>query len=145
MRSAHRFLASHVAVTAMLVAGHCAIVGAAHAEDDHFGITEYEIACMPCHGLDGRGDGEMAHSLSVRPADLTQIAKANNGVFPAAKVAEMIDGRTAVAGHMQREMPVWGDRYRKVTEPGESGAVVDERARGQIDALVEYLETIQEK
>ena len=32
-------------------------------EDDHLGMVEYEIACMPCHGVEGRGDGPLAHSL----------------------------------------------------------------------------------
>ena len=79
------------------------------------------------------------------PADLTQIAKSNGGIFPSKKVAEIIDGRASVAAHGARDMPVWGDRYRVVTEAGESAAEVEKRARAQISALVEYLETIQEK
>ena len=41
-------------------------------------------------------------------------------------------------------MPVWGERYRAVTEAGEGAAEVEQRARTQINALVDYLET-QEK
>ncbi len=115
------------------------------AQDEHLGITEYEIACMPCHGLEGRGDGPLGASLKVMPKDLTQIARNNNGIFPAGKVAAMIDGRATDAAHGFREMPVWGDRYRKVAEPGESTSTVDSRARMQIDALVRYLEEIQER
>jgi hypothetical protein len=139
--SARRYLV----VTAMMLADQCTAVGNARAEDEHLGIIEYEIACLPCHGLEGRGDGPMANNLQVRPADLTQIAKANGSVFPARKVNEMIDGRADVAGHLIREMPVWGHRYRKVIEPGESNATVDLRAREQIDALVQHLGSIQEK
>jgi mono/diheme cytochrome c family protein len=117
----------------------------ATAEDDHLGIVEFEIACMSCHGIEGRGDGSQANSLKRRPADLTQIAKSNGGIFPSKKVAEIIDGRASVAAHGARDMPVWGDRYRVVTEAGESAAEVEKRARAQISALVEYLETIQEK
>jgi hypothetical protein len=118
---------------------------AATADDDHLGIVEFEIACMPCHGIEGRGDGSLANSLKRRPADLTQIAKSNGGIFPSKKVAEIIDGRESVAAHGVRDMPVWGDRYRVVTEAGEGAAEVEQRARTQINALVDYLETIQEK
>ena len=66
------------------------------AESDDRGLTEYEISCMDCHGPDGRGDGPMAARLSKLPADLTQISKANGGVFPEKKIVEMIDGRADV-------------------------------------------------
>ena len=114
------------------------------AQDEHLGITEYELACMACHGVDGRGDGPLAKTLKARPADLTQISKANGGRFPSKKVAEMIDGRAAVAAHGSREMPVWGGRYR-AAESGDSPKMVEQRARAQIDALVKYLQTLQEK
>ena len=29
----------------------------ADAEDPHLGVIEYEISCMPCHGVEGHGDG----------------------------------------------------------------------------------------
>jgi mono/diheme cytochrome c family protein len=117
----------------------------AFAEDEHSGITEYELACMPCHGIDGRGDGPRAKDLSKPPADLTRIAKANGGRFPAKTVADIIDGRSAVTGHGPRDMPVWGDRYRVQADESESARFIDRRARGQIAALVRYLESIQEK
>jgi hypothetical protein len=47
--------------------------------------------------------------------------------------------------HGSREMPVRGHRYRAATEPGDSPAAVERRARAQINALVRYLETIQER
>jgi mono/diheme cytochrome c family protein len=108
----------------------------AKAEDPHLGIIEYEISCMPCHGINGHGDGPLAKSLMTAPADLTKIAKSNRGKFPSNKVADIIDGRRIVAAHGQREMPVWGDRYRKVTEANETSAEVEKRARAQIAALV---------
>jgi hypothetical protein len=67
----------------------------------------------------GQGDGRLARSLNIAPADLTRIAKANGGEFPFAKVAEIIDGRAIVAAHGQREMPVWGERYRRAIERDE--------------------------
>jgi hypothetical protein len=117
----------------------------ADAEDPHLGVIEYEISCMPCHGVEGHGDGRLAPALKTRPADLTKIAKANKGVFPASKVADIIDGRQIVSIHGPREMPVWGDRYRKPIESNEPFARIEQRARRQINALVEYLKTLQEK
>jgi mono/diheme cytochrome c family protein len=35
--------------------------------------------CASCHGADGKGDGPMAKSLKVKPADLTRIAARNGG------------------------------------------------------------------
>jgi len=112
------------------------------AESYHRGIVEYEVACMPCHGIDGRGDGQLAKTLTTPPADLTQIARSNKGEFPSARIAEIIDGRAIVAAHGQREMPIWGDRY-SVAIAGESPAMVEKRVRAQIDALIDYLKTIQ--
>jgi mono/diheme cytochrome c family protein len=121
-------------------------VGALAREDDpHLGIIEYEISCMPCHGVDGHGDGRRAKSLKTVPADLTKIAKSNNGEFPSGKIAQIIDGRAIVAAHGRREMPVWGERYRRPTEANEAPAEIEQRARTQIAALVRYLKTIQEK
>ena len=114
-------------------------------EDEHLGLTEYELACMPCHGADGKGDGPKAATLAKQPADLTRIASANGGAFPRGKVAEMIDGRAQVAAHGPRDMPVWGERYRKPVDRGEAVRRIDQRARAQIDALVAYLETLQER
>jgi hypothetical protein len=117
----------------------------AKAQDPHLGIIEYEISCMPCHGLDGRGDGPRAKFLKTAPSDLTRIAKLNKGEFPAKKLAEIIDGRAIVGDHGQRDMPVWGDRYRVPAEANERNSAIERRARTQISALVEYLRTIQEK
>ena len=91
----------------------------AKADDPHLGIIEYEISCLPCHGISGRGDGPRAKTLKTVPADLTQIAKHNKGEFPYEKVADMIDGRATVSAHGQREMPVWGDRYRASAQTNE--------------------------
>ena len=139
------YRAYYIFVCAVSLIGVFAPPGTANAQDEHLGIIEYEVACLPCHGIEGRGDGPVAAKLKVSPADLTQIAKKNGGVFPAAKVAEIIDGRADVAAHMRREMPVWGKRYRKAAAPYESSADIDARARMQIDALVTYLASSQER
>ncbi len=140
-RSVSRMVSVPVFALILLVA----IVGRTRADDPHLGIIEYEISCMPCHGIDGHGNGRLAHKLKTAPADLTQIAKSNGGKFPFAKVAEIIDGRAIVPVHGQREMPVWGDRYRRPIEPNEPPAEIERRAQAQITALARYIEAIQAK
>jgi len=121
-----------------------AISSDAMADDEHLGIIEYEVACLSCHGVEGRGDGPMAKSLRTAPADLTKISKANNAKFPVRRITEIIDGRAIVAAHGERAMPVWGHRYRQAAEPDERSGEIELRARRQINALVRYLETMQQ-
>lgn len=103
------------------------------------------MSCTPCHGPDARGDGPVARVLTVKPANLTTLAKRNNGVFPLEKVIDTIDGRAAVAAHGSRAMPVWGARYEeevaKQYGPYGSESVIKTRIR----ALADYLKSIQEK
>jgi hypothetical protein len=141
--TATAFVASLACTAAFLAAG---LVRAGEADgEDPIGLTEYEIACMPCHGLDGRGDGPKAKTLSMMPADLTAIAKSNGGIFPDRAIYDMIDGRGVIPAHGKRDMPVWGERYRKTGDPGEDPAEVDKRTRALIEALVDYIKTIQVK
>ncbi len=135
-------LAALVAIAVLVVATRAA-TGESDGEDP-IGLTEYEIACMSCHGLDGKGDGPKARMLSIMPADLTRIAVRNGGVFPARTIYDMIDGRGVIPAHGQRDMPIWGDRYRKTGDPGEDPSAVDQRARDLMQALVDYIEGIQQ-
>jgi mono/diheme cytochrome c family protein len=130
------------AVTLLLLANQAAS-GDSDGEDP-IGLTEYEIACMSCHGLDGKGDGPKARTLSVMPADLTRIAQRNGGTFPRTAIYDMIDGRGVIPAHGRRDMPIWGERYRKTGDPGEDPAAVDQRARDLMQALVAYIESIQQ-
>jgi hypothetical protein len=109
------------------------------------GVTEYELSCMPCHGLDGRGDGPAGRHLTTKPADLTRIARANGGVFPADRVALIIDGRAIVAMHGSRDMPVWGERYRLPVPDAGADWQTEQSAQARIDALVGFVESLQER
>ena len=104
------------------------------------GKQKYDAYCAACHGAKGKGDGKLGRSLRQRPADLTQLAKKNQGQFPTETVAKLIDGRTTDEAHLKRDMPVWGEVFSKSqTSTG------PEEVKARIDALVKYLETIQEK
>ena len=126
------------------------VLGSAQGEDT--GRREYANSCAVCHGDRGKGDGPIAASLKIAPADLTKIQKSNNGVFPVGRVYEIIDGRTMIAAHGLRDMPVWGDRFKeKNAELAELalrfGVAVDAEAfaRDRILALIRYLSSLQEK
>ena len=100
--------------------------------------TFYEY-CASCHGPMGRGDGPVAGDLKKRPADLTLLAKNNNGQFPYTRVRAVIDGRGQALGiHGPAEMPVWGQRF---SQEGNN----DPQVRGKILSIVDYLVSIQEK
>ena len=136
-----------IAVMPTLLAATVVAASAQQAAQD-FGKNEYEFNCAACHGVSGKGDGPAAVYLTPKPADLTTLTRTNNGVFPVARVYEVIDGSQQVKGHGSRDMPIWGREYR--LEAGERnfegppyspGAYV----RVRILALIEYLSRLQTK
>ncbi len=108
------------------------------------GRVTFRIYCANCHGEQARGDGSLAELLTVKPADLTRIAKRNDGRYPADRVRALIDGRNAARGHGLKEMPIWGDAFQKTLQPTWTEETDDERARRKIDEVVEFLRSIQE-
>jgi hypothetical protein len=103
------------------------------------GSQLFRTYCASCHGTDARGMGPMADRMRHQPPDLTRFAARNGGVFPSERVRRIIDGRD-VGSHGDRDMPVWGDAFKR-TRDGRSDADVKLR----IDAIVKYLEGIQER
>ena len=102
------------------------------------GSAVYQTYCAVCHGSSGEGDGPLASSLRVRPADLTLLARKSGGTFPKDRVTRTVDGRKPVKGHGGADMPVWGDAFKQ-SKDGYSEAKVQEK----IEAVVEYLESLQ--
>jgi mono/diheme cytochrome c family protein len=102
----------------------------ANAQDTDAGKAAYMSSCAACHGADAKGDGILSSVLKVPPADLTTLARRNNGEFPITAVSEIIDGRTLIAAHGSREMPIWG---------------FDAMVRSRIALIVDYLNRIQVK
>ncbi len=82
------------------------------AQDDlGKGQEEFMSNCATCHGADGKGNGPLGAKLRTKPADLTTLAKRNNGVFSSDALYKMIDGREATRTHGGVEMPIWGCRH----------------------------------
>jgi hypothetical protein len=110
------------------------------------GAEDFETYCAPCHGESGVGDGPVAEYLALEPADLTKLSRKNGGPFPRERIGAVIDGREAVKVHGPRDMPVWGDWFNVEAEaPGLRAKERELVVRARIDALVSYIETIQEK
>ena len=97
--------------------------------------------CASCHGASGTGDGPVAKSLSKPPANLRLLSDRFGSPLPAAKLAELIDGRDAVRAHGTADMPVWGERLYSTGE-GERGELGITEVIGKI---VAYLDTIQDR
>ncbi len=129
----------------------CLIVSpvSGYAQGADIGKQEYVDTCAACHGTDAKGTGPVAAYLKQKTPDLTMLAKNSAGVFPFARVYDVIDGRQAVAVHGPRDMPVWGGYYREQgalasryeATPGQ----VSSYARGRIIALIGYIYTLQGK
>lgn len=101
------------------------------------GRDSFQFYCAPCHGADGRGNGPTAAALTTRPADLTTLARRNNGEFPRERVLAMVSGAgRPVAAHGSSDMPVWGPIFRVFDAS-------DARVRRRVDNIVDYVETLQ--
>ncbi len=125
------------------------------AQEFDAGKFEFQIGCAACHGIDGKGRGPVSSQVKVPPADLTVLAKENNGVFPFNSVYEVIDGRKVVIAHGTRDMPIWGNRYtpspNEAASPNAADRFVNPSydpetvVRMRILAVIDYLNRIQEK
>ena len=145
------------AVKCLIIAGLTAgFTAVAEAEDVDIGKSEFQSSCASCHGADAKGKGPVSEQLRIPPADLTMLAKNNNGVFPADAIYATIDGTKTVPAHGSREMPIWGERFNPIVNlphyvdpaywekagPDQKPEVV---VRKRILAVVDHLSRIQQK
>lgn len=130
------------AAVLLLAAGGAATVAAAQTFQltDYSGAELFQQFCAACHGAAAHGDGPVAATLNVMVPDLTRLTESHGGRFPVAEVRGMIDGRSLIAAHGTRTMPVWGYEFW-VTEGADRQA--EGEARQIINRLVMYLESIQ--
>ena len=153
------YLRPHVVARWALIANIAlALSTSVRAQDLDNGKAEFLSNCATCHGADGKGLGPSSSKLRTRPANLTVLAKRNNGVFSPDAIHDMIDGRKATRSHRGSEMPIWGCRHGPPPDarprsyeqtaietfldlPCDSESAIQDRIR----AVVEYLGRIQEK
>ncbi len=127
--------AALLSILALATAGPAA---AQSREVVNLGKTEFEFHCTVCHGVSGKGDGEMAAVLATKPADLTRLAAQNNGRFPFWRVYAVIGGEASVKGHEPFEMPGFWRRFRH-----EEGTTSLMPAELRILVLTHYVESLQ--
>jgi mono/diheme cytochrome c family protein len=101
------------------------------------GREMFTTYCAVCHGTTGKGDGPAAAALKKRPADLTQLARKNNGTFPEVHVVNFITGQDVVAAHGSRDMPIWGDLFRYLS-PGDQAGI-----KLRLANLTDYVKSLQ--
>jgi len=134
------------------------------------GQDSFSLYCSSCRGSTGRGDGPVAVALRNRAADLTTLARCNDGAYPGEAGWKRPDGGqlrrtppdltkyTARNGGIfprervyrivdGRDVPSHGDRdmpvWGDVFKQTEGGPASDVKTR--IEAIVRYLEGIQER
>lgn len=121
----------------------CIFLVAGTARAQSAGSKDYLHDCAECHGTDGKGaQAEKRTARGYVSTDLTQISKRNGGEFPRRKVYDAIDGRHRIGAHFRGDMPRWGARYR-VDENDHSKS--EQEVRDRISALVDFVESMQEK
>jgi mono/diheme cytochrome c family protein len=102
------------------------------------GKDTYAAYCAACHGADGRGNGPAAPALKMPPSDLTTYAKRHGGEFSEVDVREIIAGEESYVAHGSRDMPIWGDVFRRTEE--------DMQVRQlRVHNLIDYLKSLQKE
>ena len=104
--------------------------------------ADYLANCARCHGNDGKGAvPAMRATRGYTAVELTELSSAHDGRFPRQEVYDAIDGRKRFPAHLVGDMPVWGLKFRVEQKSPEQ----DRTVSAKIQALVDYIETLQQK
>jgi mono/diheme cytochrome c family protein len=103
------------------------------------GKAMYDAYCASCHGALAKGDGPAASAMKSAVPDLTNLAKAHGGTYPAFSVAEVLRVARPIAAHGSNEMPVWGPVFSRMSH--QDNAAIQQR----IHNLNMYIESLQKK
>ena len=101
----------------------------------------YKDHCAACHGMTGKGNGPAAAALKTLPADLTVLAKNNNGKFPDLKIVQILESGSDLKAHGSRDMPIWGPIFLSMGPAG-AGSQIGHLREANLTA---YLKSIQQK
>ena len=107
------------------------------------GEADYNMYCASCHGEDGKGDGPKAFGLSKPVPDITTLTQ-RYGSFPRDRLTMLVDGREPIAGHVDREMPVWGVWFKEEAAAELGGAEGDEGSvQRRVENLISHIQSLQ--
>ncbi|MDO8884219.1 MAG: cytochrome c [Pseudotabrizicola sp.] len=130
-----------ISTFAALALGACVI--AATPEPVPTGEQDFTDFCASCHGISGKGSGEVAATLSKRPADLTRLARRNGGTFPTTQVMAKIWGYTG--GKADGVMPNFGPLLDSETVPYDGGDGIMTPTPIRLVQIAEHLQRLQVK
>ncbi|TGD44150.1 cytochrome C [Pseudotabrizicola sediminis] len=105
------------------------------------GAEDFADFCAGCHGLSGKGAGELAGTLARRPADLTLLARRNGGTFPTTQVMAKIWGYTGGKG--SDVMPNFGPLLDSELVPYDGGDGIMTPTPVRLVQIAEHLKSIQ--
>lgn len=108
------------------------------------GAEDFAEYCSACHGVSGKGDGELAGSLAKKPANLTLLADRNKGVFPTTRVMAKIWGYTGGKAGADI-MPNFGPLLESDLVPYDGGDGIMTPTPLRLVQIAEHLKTIQAK
>ena len=108
------------------------------------GAEDFADYCSACHGVGGKGDGEMALNLTRRPADLTGLSARNGGTFPTTQVMAKIWGYTGGKGGAA-VMPNFGPLLESDLVPYDGGDGIMTPTPLRLVQIAEHLKTLQAK
>jgi hypothetical protein len=130
------------AIAALIVAAAGVVIAQAGKAGSEFGRHEYEAKCAACHGATGRGDGVDKPTVDLNPADLTKLAKENEGVFPYARFYDVVDGRFEAE---PSDMPCFGEVYiaNAATDYMDVPYNAERYLETRLVALASYVATLQ--
>jgi mono/diheme cytochrome c family protein len=104
------------------------------------GQQMYTTYCVVCHGATGIGNGPAATALKVPPTNLALLSQKNNGSFPAAHVASVLEFGVENPAHGTAVMPIWGDLMLSLHPNSNSNAT---EMHQRVANLTNYLKQIQ--
>jgi mono/diheme cytochrome c family protein len=142
MRSARKAWLRAGGSAILVAAGAVLALGCESQEEYRLRVARdvFDRKCAECHGS-SKGEGPRLVEGTGAPApDLRKLSLECGSPLPREELAKFIDGRSDVAAHGPRAMPVWGEAlYDNLPE----NPTVEEMRAGTIDLLLDYLDTIQ--
>ncbi len=123
----------------------CAVTIATSAVAESTAEQDYKAHCARCHGADGKGRvAAMARVPGYMSVDLTQLSAHHGGKFPRQEVYDAIAGHRRFPAHFVGDMPIWGLEFQE-QEKGKGASASEADVRQRISALVDYVESLQQK